>query len=253
MSDYPKNVQDVQLYILKSLINLFKQENITYIAVGGTALGAVRHQGFIPWDDDIDIALPREDYERFLKLKDRLPEDLFLQHFDTEKEYLLYYAKVRKNGTVFLEERDKNQSIHTGVSLDVFPLDFVEGDGSRAKNFVRLERRFARVNKNYQGFVGKLKSVIYRMIYPNAEICFKELDKFVRATNTKNKNKLGPPHSNWFLSEDELYPIKEIAFEDAFIAIPNKIELYLERKYGDYMSLPAEKDRVAHQPIEVKI
>jgi len=251
MPNYLKDVQNIQLSILKKLIDLFEKRDIRYFAIGGTALGAYRHQGFIPWDDDVDIAIPREDYDRFLRLRNELPEDLFLQHYTTDSEYLLYYAKVRKKGTVFLEERDQYQNMHHGVSLDVFPFDNVIIDNNRKKNFVALERRFARANRNRRGVLGRLKSVVYQWLYSDVSACYEDVDRFVQALNNQNTGVFGPPHADWYLKEDEVFPLREIDFEDIKVSVPNRLELYLERAYGDYMTLPNEKDRVAHKPMKV--
>ena len=95
-------LRKIQLDMLKQCIELCERYSILYFAVGGTALGAIRHGGFIPWDDDIDIAMPRTDYEKFLAItRQELPEPLFVQTHETEKEYFLDFAKVRNTETVF--------------------------------------------------------------------------------------------------------------------------------------------------------
>jgi lipopolysaccharide cholinephosphotransferase len=201
--------------------------------------------------------MPREDYEKFLDLQSSLPDDLFIQHFKTDSEYLLYYAKVRKNDTIFLEERDKYQGMHCGISLDVFPLDAISTSDDRGNQYKQLQRRFARANRNYGGISGKLKSFLYRLVYPKAEESFAVMDKQIQRHNTEGAVReckyIGPPHANWYFEREELYPIKAMPFENIFIAVPNKVERYLEKKYGDYMKIPEESERVAHEPIKVQI
>ena len=94
-----KDIQQIQLSILKEIIKVTEQYDLTYFAVGGSALGAYRHQGFIPWDDDIDIAMPRADYNKLLSLQSAFPEDLFIQTTETDKHYTMPFAKIRKNDT----------------------------------------------------------------------------------------------------------------------------------------------------------
>lgn len=99
-----KKVQECELEILAEVIKVCNENSIEYFVIGGTALGAVRHSGFIPWDDDIDIGMTRDDYERFLKIApSKLKSDLFLQYYVTEPNSPTYFAKVRKNNTQFVE------------------------------------------------------------------------------------------------------------------------------------------------------
>lgn len=254
MSRYIKEVQKVQLNIFKQLVKVLENEGLRYVAIGGTALGIYRHQGFIPWDDDLDIAMPREDYERFLKLQNKLPDDLFIQHFSTEKEYLLYFAKVRQKGTTYLEKRDIYQKINHGIWIDIFPLDAVSGDRlKRAAKVRQLERQFARANRNYAGVFGKLKSLMYRAVYPRPEEGFRILDDYVKSCPDPKSTKVSPHSSTWMLDFSDVFPVNHMFFEGIEMAVPNNIEAYLSDRYGDFMKLPPEEERVApHAPIEVK-
>ena len=120
-----KQLKEVEIELFDELDRVCKLLDIPYFMVGGTLLGAVRHQGFIPWDDDIDVVMFREDLERLEKEGSTLfDKKYFLQTEDTDKYYPLMTAKLRKNGTVFLEGcMDENVKSHTGIFIDIFPMD----------------------------------------------------------------------------------------------------------------------------------
>lgn len=122
--------QKVMLEILQEIHKICVENNLTYWLEAGTLLGAVRHKGFIPWDDDSDVSMPRADYEKFLKIaQEKLPEDMFLQTQDTDKEYPLSWAKIRKNGTLLVETGETgNEKYHHGIFVDIFPYDYYESE-----------------------------------------------------------------------------------------------------------------------------
>lgn len=124
-----RNIQLGILEILKDIITVCEEYNIEYFIMCGTALGAVRHKGFIPWDDDLDIGMTRENYERFLKIAPNvLPEELFVQTFNSDPNTPFYFAKVRKSGTLFIRNYCKNLKMHHGIYVDVFPYDNIPDD-----------------------------------------------------------------------------------------------------------------------------
>ena len=165
MSTNIKEIQQIQLSILKEIINVVEENHLTYFAVGGTALGAYRHEGFIPWDDDIDIAMPRVDYEKLLTLQSTFPEDLFIQTTETDPNYTMPFAKIRKDKTLYIESRWQDQEIHHGIWVDIFPLDnYKEGDLEWEKQVRKYDHIYRRLNKRYTG-LKKFKATLYSMIY----------------------------------------------------------------------------------------
>jgi len=121
-----KKIQNTLLEILIEVDRICRKNDIKYFLFAGTLLGAVRHKGFIPWDDDIDIAMPREDYEKFLQIVQKEPySNYFLQNVITEIEAPFLFSKFRKDDTLLLEKAVMNKNIHHGIFIDIFPLDKV--------------------------------------------------------------------------------------------------------------------------------
>ncbi|WP_170791826.1 LicD family protein [Vibrio sp. ZF57] len=242
---------------MKQLISLFEREELTYFAIGGTALGAVRHSGFIPWDDDIDIGMPREDYEKFLTMQDKLPKNLFIQNYNTEQEYSLYISKVRDNNTLFVESRMSNFKINHGIFIDIFPWDEVTTDLTSQKSTIdRVALKFRRclLTTEKRKSVSKLiKLIFYKLSYglKSSNSQFKDIDNAHKLHNGKNTGILGNAPFKDAIHVDDLYPLQHLPFEDITIPCPKNIESYLKNKYGSYMQLPKEEDRICHNPIEV--
>ena len=120
------SLREVQLYglkILKEVVKVCDENGIKYHLSWGTLLGAIRHQGFIPWDNDIDITMPIADYRKFLEIApSQLPKWLFVQTYKTDPGYNEMWAKVRANGTTSMPLRWKNYNIHFGIGIDIFPI-----------------------------------------------------------------------------------------------------------------------------------
>ncbi|WNC73123.1 LicD family protein [Thalassotalea psychrophila] len=247
MSDI-KKIQQFQLSILKEVISVIEKYGLNYIAVGGTALGAFRHNAFIPWDDDIDIAMPRKDYDTFLTLQNELPDNLFIQNYNTDKHYPLYFSKVRLDNTKFVERRFKNQDMHQGIFIDIFPLDQINLNDKISEKVNKQENKFRRLVKNSP------KKWLYWMAYGfiNPTQAFAQLESLIKRNTSANTNKFVSIQANDSFDFENLYPIQTLPFEDIQICVPNNIEHYLENKYGDYMRIPEEHERRLHDVIELK-
>ena len=131
-------LQTRMLKLMRAVRDLCDRHGLRYFMIAGTLLGSARHRGFIPWDDDVDLAMPREDFEKFLALAKELPSDVFCQAPDTG-DYPLFIAMVRENGT-FVDELLRNFDVHHGIGIDIFPLDACPTkDGKAACAFKRVE------------------------------------------------------------------------------------------------------------------
>lgn len=130
------------LDIMAEIIRVCEVCGIPYFIQGGTAIGALFNKGIVPWDDDIDIGMTRADYERFLQLAPQhLRPQYFLEWFGTERNTPFYFAKVKKNGTLFVEEMFRNMDIHHGIFVDIFPYDRIP-DNKWLERLHRFRSRF---------------------------------------------------------------------------------------------------------------
>ena len=134
MKDSLRRVQQTELDILEVVHNICVENNLKYSIAYGTLIGAVRHHGFIPWDDDIDICMPREDYERFIKIWPSYQFDGYiLQNLDTDEDFTQNFTKIRKKNTTFLQKGEEKYKYNKGIFIDIFPGDRVPNSSIKRK------------------------------------------------------------------------------------------------------------------------
>lgn len=250
-------LQTVEKELLAVLDSLCRAEGIRYFLLGGSALGAVRHGGFIPWDDDIDVGMPRPDYERFLRLaSDRLPGHLFLQHHGSESLCLLGFAKLRDNRTVFRETAFAALDIHHGVYIDIFPLDGGPADQKKAKRLLRRMKwyRFILLNRHTDLIRKKSRLAgcalsIASLLYSDAR-CYRRLDALCKSYSYEEAPCIANWHGAWGVREvvprDLFGEGIRVPFEDLMCPVPSDVDGYLHSLYGDYRTLPPADQRVSH-------
>lgn len=254
-----KKLQQIELKMLEMFVHICEEEDLQYYLLGGTLLGAVRHKGFIPWDDDIDVGMPRGDYERFLLCAPKyLPEPYFLQTYKTDKEYPFPYAKIRKTNTVYKETALSNLKMNHGVWIDIFPLDFYSiFPFWFSVKFRLLEKR------THCRFVMKttLKQKFYQLlsyIYcPSWHKSVERRDELMRS-DWKNIALAANFCGAW--GSKEVVPTEwyddgaTLEFEHLLVKGPAQYHKWLTQVYGDYMKLPPiEKRMVRHNPAEIKL
>ena len=258
-----EQLHSVLLEILDFIYSVCEENHLLCFLVYGTALGAYRHHGFIPWDDDVDVAMPREDYMKFLQImKQNSHVKYEIQDEDNEDFYFLSFAKVRKKNTVFIERIAGDVYTHKGIFIDVFPLDYVKN----TENFIFKIRRkciiyfkhilkFQACRKLYKGKKNKKEYILDRVIsFPGRLFPQKWILKLLNKIKT---GKISREEANYIAEYDTAGPVqivpydiyfppRKIEFEGRMYNVPNKIEKYLTYIYGEgYMQPPPPKHRVS--------
>ncbi|MBR1656611.1 MAG: LicD family protein [Prevotella sp.] len=225
------------LEMVKVLDKICKKHDIPYFLYGGTLLGAIRHNGFIPWDDDLDVALRRKDYLRLMKvLPHELPDHIALQTNKTDKNYFYFFAKLRDQHSLLEEECPFDQVFkERGVYIDIFPF-------CRQRLWTHLLAepiqghcfKIFRTAKNQRTAISKIRLITKF----NRSILFPILRFISRITFGKTFTyDYGIPFHIVY-DEKDIFPLSEHLFEDILLPIPGNSDRMLQTQYGDYMQLP---------------
>ena len=250
--------------------DICKKHELEYFLNCGSVLGAVRHKGFIPWDDDIDIMLPRDSYDKFISIiKDSKMEKYSIQNEETEKNYYLLFSKLRKRGTTFLEMDSQGLYSDNGIYIDVFPLDF--SDEIHSVSFkinelrIRLIQhglkfRYSRiVFKRTRGKIGYIVSFIAAIPYMiiSKKYLMNKANKLMRSRNNKKHNYIISYGGIYGIKKEAMpydiyYPINYAEFEGKEYPVCNNLDAYLRNYYGNYKELPPEDKRHTHLPLKLE-
>lgn len=263
-------IQSLELKALSVLIEICEKLSIDYFLVGGSCLGAVRHNGFIPWDDDIDVGMTREDYLRFLaQAPEHLPKGYTLQTPYNCKQNPYFYTKLRIDGTKFVEYRNRRVKMHHGIYIDIFPYDEVPDDEKRnLREYLRYRRLIQLAvfrqcpgpYKKPDNAVRMCKAIVVRAMYYVLHLIpyrslMRKLDKLATKNNGANQQTyaclLTSVWKAGSVRKEDLYPLLDHKFEELTVKIPRNWDAYLKTQYGDYWKLPPEDQRVGHRPYEI--
>lgn len=255
-----RKMQLVQLEIFKDFDRVCRENNIKYIMDAGTLLGAIRHKGFIPWDDDIDIRMLRSEYEKFYKIaNDQLSDNIFFQNYRNDSKYPWIYSKVRMKGTRAVRVGQEKMGMKDGVFIDVFPCDGVPSDTKELKKhskdakFCRkvLYARVAQYSKD------KLPERLFWhlvCLIPKSYI-YKKVESLAEKYNEKNCSRVGcigwhaPKDVNGFKME-YFTELTELEFEGNMFWAPKDWDGFLRYSFGDdYMTPPPKDKQVASSPL----
>ena len=260
-----RKLQLTELEMMIEVDRICRKHNINYSLDGGTLLGAVRHNGFIPWDDDADIMMSREEYNKFYEVcKTELnQEKYFLQEFRTDLEYRWGYSKMRKNGTVFLRKGQEHIKCHTGVCIDIFIFDKVPNNYiSRRVHWISC---FI-IRKGLYSIVGKksVTNLVEKILYNALAVLPREFWVcwlFILINKEKNKNRELISHLTYpnrkriryGLSSNYYNEYAEKEFEGHQFKVIKEYDKYLKELFDDYMKLPPEDKRKVHPVSQIKL
>lgn len=256
-------LRNVELNILRNFIEVCGKLDISYFVIQGTLLGAVRHHGFIPWDDDIDVGMLREDYTRFLQYgQSLLLKQYFLQTHYSDPMYPHGFAKIRDCSTAFVETSCKNIKMNHGIYIDIFPFDYYP-DNTVAQTVFELKKLILRYRirdsmfipsdkqKNMKNLVRYILKRGSKLLYPSLSAALDAQDDlYQRTKHGKNRINNGSPWGKKECIPNEwLNGITTLDFEGIPVNAPCFYKEYLTHVYGDYMTLPPLEKRIPHHYI----
>lgn len=264
-----RRLQAVQKEILKDVVTICEENHINVFAVFGSALGVVRHQGYIPWDDDIDVAMLRKDFVRFKKIaQDKLRDKYEFLTPETNPYYATTVVHFQKKGTKFVSWDAKGCNYTQGICIDIFVYDHLADNiiSQKIQYFVtwflgRLLYLSGQA-KPYIPYTGALKIVVTGICSFVGSILrlfkitpiriyrkFQRMSKRYNKKNTRYYVAFEPPKP-WVnaMSKEDIFPLKRMQFEDFYINVPNNVDKHLRKVFGDYMKLPPVEKRQNHRP-----
>ncbi len=250
---YRKRIWNKELELLKLFIKICEENNLKYFAAGGTLIGAIRHDGFIPWDDDIDLMMPRKDYEKFLEIAPNyLDDNYFLQYYKTEKYYYNGHAQIRDNNTTCFTKNsyfDIKHNKNSGIFIDIFPYDIVSGEDDKlVKNLIMWKKMFiSEIAPDPNPIKRILKKVLYNIKIGNGKKCEKIIEKInnLPKETYKDGNKVAlitfmPGYKKNVWNKEWFNEYEYHKFMDIEIRIPKNYDEILRTEFNNYMEYPKD-------------
>lgn len=264
-----QQVQKTEMEILEEVLRICKEHRIPYFVIEGTLLGTIRHNGFIPWDDDIDIGMVREDYQRFLQAAvSDLRNGFVLQHYTTDRRTPTYHAKIRKDGTIFMEQYARRLSIHQGIFIDIMPFDRIpeeEGERIRYRKKAWILKQLYIAKSVKEASIERdpekrkkaaiLRHMLHYCLLPVPKgYLYRKYDSWLQKYNETDSQTVSwaGQKRNENLYTD-IFPTRDHEFENIRIRIPTNPDPILRRRYGDYITPPAPENRRTHSPYRLQL
>lgn len=248
-----KQIWAIELDIFQKFAKICEQFNLRYFALYGTLLGAIRHKGMIPWDDDMDVGMPREDYDLFCKeCVSEFPDPYLLQTPYSDSGYYFSFAKIRNKNTTCVSEIMQKAGFCQGIFLDIFPLDYCdpvtyEEDRKEIYNSIMKCSSAMKSNNDNLDEAQLQKLRIYHTNEPLFE--YERIQQIAKNPKYKNSKYLGVPVNTILKSKQQIWEASDFSdyetspFENTEIRIPKGYHHVLQIIYGDYMSYPPLEKR----------
>lgn len=267
-------VQRALIEILAEFGRVCVELGLRYVVIGGTALGAVRHQGFIPWDDDADVAMTRPEYERFLAEAPALLGERFsIQNSRISSLYPNAFSKLTLKGTLFISEQMKSNPYKMPIALDIFPFDVVAPSREQYRRQSRETWFWGRMiylqgtPRPYLDVSGPRRPIIFaatgaihevlRVFHVGPQVLQRRWERsarrFERTGGALIADFTDRRPLSWATTEDDLYPAVQMPFDGITVPVPRHYDVILTRAYGDYMQLPPEDKRKTHEPFIIEL
>jgi len=228
--------QNIMLSLLQAFDKICKTYSLTYWVDHGTLLGAVRDQGFIPWDDDLDVTMPREDYEKFLEIAAKeLPQSIFLQTKDSDPATPVHYAKLRDRNSTYIDawEEGKEIGYHQGIFIDVFPVNFISPND--AKKYSQIMT------------IAKFFSNRYVKIDSIAKLFIDKMNGYHSEEHTFIVSGGESMHYVTHVPKETVFPLGTLFFEGMEVPVPHDSKAYLNAIFGEhYMTHPPKEKQKVH-------
>lgn len=261
-----KETQEFGLDILKYISKICKEQQIRYYLVWGTLIGAIRHNGFIPWDDDIDICMPRSDYNRFIGYLESVSNGRYQLYREGKTEnYFFSLPRVVDTETIVLGERkDNKEQIDCGIFVDIYPLDFVGNTRVECEKFFKaqmryewlkglsLQKKFVRSRSGTINTFLKIPFFLYAKLM-GSDFFYQKMEENANLNNSESSafccscyGTGGMKMEKLIFSSSLFKEGLDYRFEDSLFKIPNGYHELLTQVYGDYMQLPPIEERAGH-------
>jgi lipopolysaccharide cholinephosphotransferase len=246
-----QELRSLQMGILDHVHHFCESHGLRYFLSSGTLIGAVRHGGYIPWDDDIDIYMPRRDYEQFLQTYSDATGTYRVIDPSKEPHYYYTFAKVVDQRTRMVEQ--ETQGYEIGVYMDIFPVDYVSDDPTERERVFRRKHLLYKIRRCKIAHANPLRSRLAYLVYRHWPLSVRQIERRIRSlivldTPTQtvcNMTEAGPSIKGCFPASDIASSV-DIQFEGRTYKTMVGYKDYLTRTYGDYMTLPPEDQRVTH-------
>lgn len=253
------DLQKVELELLKVFIDVCNKLNLNYFLVCGSCLGAARHGGFIPWDDDMDVGMYREDYNKFMEQAPALlPEGIFLQNYKSDPAFPYVFAKLRNSNTTFIQTILEDLDMNHGIYIDIFPLDGCPTKKWDLKKMVFKKMHYLRqLQAAFKmpaelPLRGKISVAFFKGLGCHRRTV-KILSKYEKliSKNPVSDASIICNHGTWYGSRDfisaEYYGKgTDVLFEGITVCVPEKYDEYLTALYGDWRTPPPVEKQIGY-------